>query len=118
MKNSIFREESYELMGAAFEVYNEMGSGLLEEIYQESLEIELGLRAIPFRCKQELAVFYKARELQKRYIADLHVFGAMIVELQSGCGTRPRTPSAGDQLYAYCAPTGGLSDQFRSSRYS
>jgi GxxExxY protein len=56
---------------------------LLEEIYQESLEIELGLRAIPFRCKQELAVFYKARELQKRYIPDLHIFGAMIVELKA-----------------------------------
>jgi len=83
MKNSIFREEGYQLMGAAFEVYNEMGSGLLEEIYQESLEIELELRAIPFRCKQELAVFYKARELQKRYIPDLHIFGAMIVELKA-----------------------------------
>ena|SRR5437899_503311 len=82
-QESLFREEGYQLMGAAFEVYNENGSGLLEEIYQESLEIELTLRGIPFRAKQELAVFYKGRELQKRYIPDLHVFGSMIVELKA-----------------------------------
>ena len=35
------QEEGYKLMGAAFEVYNEQGYGLAEEIYQESLEIEL-----------------------------------------------------------------------------
>ena len=82
-QESLFREEGYQLMGAAFEVYNENGSGLLEEIYQESLEIELALRGIRFRAKQELAVFYKGRELQKRYIPDLHVFGGMIVELKA-----------------------------------
>ena len=82
-QESLFRKEGYELMGAAFEVYNENGSGLLEEIYQESLEIELALRGIPFRSKQELAVFYKGRELQKRYIPDLHVFGGIVVELKA-----------------------------------
>jgi len=82
-QESLFREEGYQLMSAAFEVYNENGSGLLEEIYQESLEIELGLRGIPFRSKQELAVFYKGRELQKRYIPDLHVFGGIVVELKA-----------------------------------
>ena len=40
----MFKEEGYLLMGAAFEVYNELGYGLAEEIYQQSLEIELGLR--------------------------------------------------------------------------
>ena len=82
-QESLFREEGYQLMSAAFEVYNENGSGLLEEIYQESLEIELGLRGIPFCSKQELAVFYKGRELQKRYIPDLHVFGGIVVELKA-----------------------------------
>jgi GxxExxY protein len=80
-QESLFREEGYQLMGAAFEVYNENGSGLLEEIYQESLE--LALRGIPFRSKQELTVFYKGRELQKRYIPDLHVFSGIMVELKA-----------------------------------
>ena len=37
----IFKQEGYNLIGAAIEVYNQMGSGFLEEIYQECLEIEL-----------------------------------------------------------------------------
>lgn len=70
-------------MGAAFEVHNVLGGGLLEEIYQESLEFELELRGIPYRRKQELAVFYKERKLKKRYIPDLFVFGDIVVELKA-----------------------------------
>jgi GxxExxY protein len=43
----MFKEEGYKLMGAAFEVYNELGYGMAEEVYQQSLEIELALRGIP-----------------------------------------------------------------------
>jgi len=77
------KDESYRLLGAAFEVYNDRGFGLAEDIYQECLEIELELRDIPFRAKQELACFYKGRELKKRYIPDLVVFGSIVVELKA-----------------------------------
>lgn len=50
----MFREEGYKLMGAAFEVYNQLGYGVAEEIYQQSLEIELELRGIPFFSKRQL----------------------------------------------------------------
>lgn len=83
MKREIYREEGYKLMGAAFEVYNEQGYGLAEEIYQESLEIELEVRDIPFRVKQEVKCYYKGRELKKRYVPDLHVFGCVVVELKA-----------------------------------
>lgn len=75
--------EGYALMGAAFEVYTEQGHGMGEEIYQESLEIELGLRKIPFCSKDELQVFYKGYTLKKTYIPDLTVFGEIIVELKA-----------------------------------
>ncbi len=70
-------------MGAAFEVYNENGHGMGEEIYQECLEIELELRKIPFGSKNELRMFYKGRALRKTYIPDLTVYGEIIVELKS-----------------------------------
>ena len=54
-----FAQEGYALMGAAFEVHNVQGGGLLEEIYQESLEVELQLRKISFQRKKELNVYYK-----------------------------------------------------------
>lgn len=77
------KDESYRLLGAAFEVYNVRGHGLSEDIYQECLEIELGLQGIPFIAKQELRCFYKDRELNKRYIPDLFVFGGIVAELKS-----------------------------------
>lgn len=80
---NFMKEESYRLLGAAFEVYNDRGFGLAEEIYQECIEIELELRGIPFRAKQELACFYKGRELKKRYIPDLAVFESLFVELKA-----------------------------------
>jgi GxxExxY protein len=79
----MYKEEGYRLMGAAFEVYNELGYGMAEEIYQQSLEIELNLQGIPFLTKHELKVFYKNRELDARYKPDLFVFGGIVVELKA-----------------------------------
>ena len=83
MKPEIYKNEGYQFMGAAFEVYNERGYGLGEEIYQECLEIELELRRISFRSKAELKCFYKGRELKKRYIPDLFLLGCLVVELKA-----------------------------------
>ena len=79
----MFKEEGYRMMGAAFEVYNQLGYGMAEEIYQQSLEIELALRSIPFQSKQELTVFYKDRQLETRYKPDLFVFAGIVVELKA-----------------------------------
>ncbi len=80
---SYMKDESYQLIGAAFEVYNDRGFGLAEDIYQECFEMELELRGIAFRAKQELACFYKGRELKKRFIPDLFVFSSIVVELKA-----------------------------------
>ncbi len=70
-------------MGAPFEVYNELGYGMAEEIYQQSLEIELGLRNIPFLSKFVVDVAYKGRILTTKYQPDLLVFGEVVVELKA-----------------------------------
>jgi GxxExxY protein len=54
----------------------------VEEIYQQSLEIELQLRGIPFHLKQELTVYYKGRALEKKYIPDLFVY-RIVAELKA-----------------------------------
>jgi GxxExxY protein len=69
--------------GAAFEVYNQLGYGMAEEIYQQSLEIELALRGIPFHTKREIAEFYKGRQLTTCYKPDLLVFDRVVVELKA-----------------------------------
>jgi GxxExxY protein len=93
-----FAQEGYDLMGAAFEVHNVLGGGLSEEIYQQSLEIELSLRSLPFRRKQELTVYYKEKELEKKYVPDLCVFDRIIVELKA---VSDLTPEHEAQVFNY-----------------
>ena len=82
-KEQPYAQEGYDLMGAAFEVHRETGGGLAEEIYQECLELEPEFREITFIPRQELLVFYKGKQLRKRYIPDLVVFDGIVVELKS-----------------------------------
>ncbi|MEH0018161.1 MAG: GxxExxY protein [Desulfobacter sp.] len=79
----LFREESYEIQGAVFEVYREMGCGFLEGIYQECLQKELKRRGIPFAAQQELRLAYKGERLQQIYRPDLICYGRIIVELKA-----------------------------------
>jgi len=79
----MFKQEGYDFMGAAFEVYNEQGYGLAEEIYQQSLEIELGLRNMAFVSKAELDVYYKNILLTTKYRPDLLVLGEIVIELKA-----------------------------------
>jgi GxxExxY protein len=79
----MFKHEGFQFMGAAFEVYNQLGHGMAEEVYQQSLEIELELRSIHYRTKQELVVFYKDRQLNTRCKPDLIVFEGIVVELKA-----------------------------------
>ena len=75
--------ESYALIGAFFEVYNNWGCGFLEEVYQESLEMELQERNIPFISQQDLQLQYKGKLLKHAYRPDLICFNQIIVELKA-----------------------------------
>ena len=81
--NEYLAKEGYEFMGAAFEVYKVLGSGLSEEIYQEALELELQGRGTAFVAQEKLPVRYKGNLLRKFYFPDLVVGGAIIVELKA-----------------------------------
>jgi GxxExxY protein len=99
----MLEQEGYDLMAAAFEVYNEEGSGFLEKIYQECLEIELQERGVSFVAQGELTVLYKKRPLKKKYRPDLLVFGDIIVELKA---VKALCPEHEAQLLNYLKATG------------
>ena len=82
MSNIIYKEESYLIQGAIFEVYKEMGNGYLEAVYQECLEIEFRNKDIPFISQPILKLKYKKKELKKSYRPDLVCFNKIIVELK------------------------------------
>ena len=79
----IYENEVYNIIGACFDVYKELSSGLSEPIYQEALEIEFKLRGIPFEREKELVVYYKGQKLRKKYVADFVCYDDIIVELKA-----------------------------------
>ena len=72
----------YELVGAAMEVYNELGYGMEEPLYQEAMTMELDERGIPYCREQALYSYYKGKQMKKTYVADFYSQG-MIVEFKS-----------------------------------
>ncbi len=94
----MYEEEGYRLMGAAFEVFNQLGYGMAEEVYQQCLEIELGLRSIAFATKKPIALSYKGCTIEKRYIPDLFVSDAILVELKA---VKELLPEHEAQLFNY-----------------
>lgn len=84
MDNKIlYNDECYAIQGAVFEVYREKGHGFQEAVFQECLEIELGLQNIPFVAQPELKLEYKGQPLKHTFRPDLICYGEIIVELKA-----------------------------------
>ena len=83
MTELVLKDEVYEIIGAALEVYFKLGAGLAEPIYQEAMGIELNQRGLPFAAQQELRIWYKEHLLDMKYFPDFVCFNAIIVELKS-----------------------------------
>ena len=83
MAELILKEEVYAIMGAAMEVRTALGSGFLEPVYQEAMEIESTTRGLPFVSQEVLQNRYKEHVLKKEYIPDLICFDQIIVELKA-----------------------------------
>ena len=79
----IYKEESYQIIGAAFKVYNTLGHGFLEAVYQEALEIEFQKQGIPYEREKELMIQYDGVVLKQTYKADFVCYEKIIVELKA-----------------------------------
>ena len=83
MTEILFKEESYRIMGACFEVYKEKGCGFVEPVYQACLAIEFELQGIPFQSQSELNLSYKGRPLGLVYKPDFVLFDKIILEIKA-----------------------------------
>ena len=84
-------------------VYNTLGSGFLESVYQEALAIEFSNRGIPFEREKELKIYYDGIELKQTYRADFVCYGNIIVELKAVAQLDDAHRS---QIYNYLCATG------------
>jgi len=83
MTDIVYKLESFEIIGACFEVYKEKGSGFLESVYQERLEIELAERKVPFIIQPELSLTYKNRPLKSKFKPDFICYEKIVMELKA-----------------------------------
>lgn len=83
MPEIIYKDESFKIIGACFQVYNEMGHGFLEGIYQECLELEFEYSKIPFIAQKELTIKYRDIDLKKTFKPDFICYEKMILEIKS-----------------------------------
>ena len=78
-----YQNKMYQVIGAAMEVYNELGYGLSEPIYQECLSIVCSEKGIPWEREKQLTMFFHGQKLEKKYIADFVCYDDLIVELKA-----------------------------------
>jgi len=74
--------DMYDVVGAAMEVYNTLGRGMVEPIYQEALAVEMDKRGMKVEREKELRLRYKDVLLKKTYYTDFYYKG-IIIELKS-----------------------------------
>lgn len=83
MNVSLYKERMYNIIGAAMAVYNEIGYGFSEPIYQECLSIICTEKDIPWEREKVLKMFFHGVELEKTYKADFVCYDDIIVELKA-----------------------------------
>lgn len=83
VKDVLYAEECYRIVGACFEVYREKGSGFLEAVFHECLKLEFGMQDIPFETQKVVSLAYKGRPLAQVYVADFVCFGKILVEIKA-----------------------------------
>jgi len=76
-------EISYQIRGAIFDVYNELGPGLMENVYEKALIIELLNRGLHIENQVPIEVRYKGSDLGLQYRVDVLVNEQVIIELKS-----------------------------------
>jgi GxxExxY protein len=90
-------KEIYDVVGAAMEVYNTLGRGMAEAIYQESLDKEFRKRGMNVEREKELQMYYKGELLDKTYYADFY-YNGIVIELKS---VQEVNPDHRAQLFNY-----------------
>lgn len=101
-KEFYHKELTYQIIGAAFEVYKTLGYGFLEKVYESAMVRELQIRGLNAVDEYPIKVFYKKAEVGD-YYADIFVENKVIVELKTGKDFNPVHEA---QLLNYLKATG------------
>ena len=84
MADILFKDESYKIIGACFEVHNILGHGFKEAVYKDALELELTRLGVPFVREKAFTIIYKEQKLKHFFVADFVVYDTIILEIKIG----------------------------------
>ena len=79
----LYEDETQEIISAFYEVYNNLGGGFLESVYQDALSIEFKSRNIPFEKESKMNIYYKNQLLDRYFFADFKCYDKIIIETKS-----------------------------------
>lgn len=83
MSDIVYKNESYEIIGACLKVHSELGAGFLEAVYQEALEKEFTKRNILYARQPKLSLYFDGEKLKKYYIADFLCYNSIVLEIKA-----------------------------------
>ena len=79
----LYKEECFKIYGCIYQVNRKLGTGFLENVYQEALEIELSRKKVPFISQKELEILYDEIPLSKKFIADIVCYNKIIIQIKA-----------------------------------
>jgi GxxExxY protein len=82
MNELFFKEESYKIIGARYEVHKILGHGFKEVVYKDALDLEFQRCKIPSIREKSFDIFYKEQKLKHYFIADFVVYEKIILEIK------------------------------------
>ena len=83
MKDLLYKDECYRLVGFCMEVHKEPGRGHSEVVCKDALVVELNRAAIPFTREQKYEIRYKDVVLPHHYFADFVIDGKILLEAKA-----------------------------------
>jgi len=95
------RELTEKIIGVFYEVYNELGHGFLESVYEKAFEIALTSKGIGVLRKIEVPVWFRGQKVGD-FEADMLVEGCVLLELKAGRALHPANEA---QLLNYLRAT-------------
>ena len=84
MADILFKEESYKIIGACFEVHKILGHGFKEAVYKDALELEFKRLNLPFEKEKPYTIIYKEQKLKHFFVADFVLYKTIILEIKIG----------------------------------
>lgn len=98
----LYQDITHAILGAAFEVINELGAGFLESVYHEAMLVALRQKGLKVVSEFALAVMFRGQNVGQFY-ADLFVEDKIIVELKA---VKALAPEHQAQVINYLKATG------------